>query len=72
MCIICLFEFSSGIAGYVLRSQTAAYLDTRLRNDLSAYNESTHAIWDLIQSNVSGRFLCSLHESLETNQCNVP
>uniref|UniRef100_A0AAR5PSX6 Tetraspanin n=1 Tax=Dendroctonus ponderosae TaxID=77166 RepID=A0AAR5PSX6_DENPD len=51
LCIICLFEFASGIAGYVLRSQTAAYLDTRLRADLSTYNESTHAIWDLIQSN---------------------
>ncbi|XP_066144998.1 CD63 antigen-like [Euwallacea fornicatus] len=48
LCIIFIFEFASGIAGYVLRDRTEAYLEETLRANLASYNK-THYIWDLIQ-----------------------
>lgn len=48
LCIIFIFEFACGIAGYVLRDNTYDYLDTTLRRDLKDYN-NTHYVWDLVQ-----------------------
>ncbi|KAL1488443.1 hypothetical protein ABEB36_014914 [Hypothenemus hampei] len=55
LCMIFIFEFASGIAGYVLRDKTANYLDETLRKNLATYNSddpnmSTSQVWDLIQS----------------------
>ncbi|CAG9763930.1 unnamed protein product [Ceutorhynchus assimilis] len=47
--IIFVFEFASGIAGYVLKGKTADYLDSTLRANLLVYNQ-THDVWDLIQT----------------------
>ncbi|XP_050310514.1 CD63 antigen-like isoform X1 [Anthonomus grandis grandis] len=48
LCIIFIFEFASGIAGYVLKDQTADFLEKTLRENLDTYNV-THGVWDLIQ-----------------------
>jgi len=49
LCIIFIFEFACGIAGYVLRDQTEAYLETTLRSNLPKY-ENMSKVWDLIQN----------------------
>jgi len=53
--VIFIFEFSAGIAGYVLRNQTEEYLETTLEASIDDYqpnsqsvNEVTY-VWDLIQ-----------------------
>ncbi|XP_030759335.1 CD63 antigen-like isoform X2 [Sitophilus oryzae] len=48
--VVFIFEFSAGIAGYVLRDKTISYLENTLQENLKSYNSSTHDIWDLIQS----------------------
>ncbi|KAL1488493.1 hypothetical protein ABEB36_014959 [Hypothenemus hampei] len=52
LCIIFIFEFACGIAGYVLRDQTASYLEETLRQNIKTYNNGTGHVWDLIQSTV--------------------
>ncbi|XP_060530047.1 CD63 antigen [Cylas formicarius] len=49
--IIFIFEFSAGIAGYVLRDKTVAYLNSTLYENLNTYQDHSHGVWDLIQSN---------------------
>ncbi|XP_072379221.1 uncharacterized protein [Diabrotica undecimpunctata] len=50
--IIFIFEFSAGIAGYVLRDKTSKYLDDSLRTAMDKYNTSasTATMWDLVQT----------------------
>nr|CAH7713088.1 unnamed protein product [Callosobruchus chinensis] len=49
--VIFIFEFSAGIAGYVLRDKTSAYLEAELTETMQHYdNDTTTAImWDTIQ-----------------------
>ncbi|VEN60522.1 unnamed protein product [Callosobruchus maculatus] len=49
--VIFIFEFSAGIAGYVLRDRTSAYLETELSKTMKHYDEDTTTaiMWDTIQ-----------------------
>ncbi|XP_050499917.1 CD63 antigen-like isoform X1 [Diabrotica virgifera virgifera] len=50
--IIFIFEFSAGIAGYVLRDKTEKYLTDSLTTAMDKYNSSssTATMWDLVQT----------------------
>ncbi|CAG9829782.1 unnamed protein product [Diabrotica balteata] len=50
--IIFIFEFSAGIAGYVLRDKTSNYLEDSLTTAMYKYNNSTSTatMWDLVQT----------------------
>ncbi|RZC35976.1 Tetraspannin domain containing protein, partial [Asbolus verrucosus] len=54
--LIFIMEFSAGIAGYVLRDNTASYLEKKLEDTMKKYdfNENTTSavtiMWDTIQS----------------------
>ncbi|XP_057653452.1 CD63 antigen [Diorhabda carinulata] len=50
--IIFIFEFSAGIAGYVLRNKTGRYLEEAMSNSMKDYSVDSSAssfMWDLIQ-----------------------
>ncbi|CAH1115107.1 unnamed protein product [Psylliodes chrysocephalus] len=50
--IIFIFEFSAGIAGYVLRDKTTNYLTTSMTDSLSQYYKGVDpatGLWDIIQ-----------------------
>ena len=56
MILIFILELSAGIAGYVLRDQTAAFLRNELNSSMTRYriddyNEITR-MWDVIQDQV--------------------
>ncbi|CAH1965827.1 unnamed protein product [Acanthoscelides obtectus] len=49
--VIFIFEFSAGIAGYVLRDKTSAYLEQELTRSMNLYTKdiTTAIMWDTIQ-----------------------
>lgn len=58
--IIFIFEFSAGIAGYVLRDKTTNYLTTSMTDSLSQYYKGVDpatGLWDIIQPKVIFNFL---------------